>query len=43
MGVAGVARRDAHSAGALCGVKVEEPVLPRGVTGEIGKLEPGTI
>ena len=39
MGAAGVARRDAHSAGALCGFTIEVPELLRGVTGEIGELE----
>ena len=43
MGAAGVARRDAHSAGALCGFTVEVPELLGGVTGEIGELELGTI
>ena len=43
MGVAEVARRDAHSAGALCGFTVEVPELVGGVTGEISELEPRTI
>ena len=43
MGAAGVARRDAHSAGALCGFTGEVPELVVGVTGETGDLELGTI
>ena len=43
MGAAGVARRDAHSAGALCGFTAEVPELVGAVTGEIGELKLGTI
>ena len=43
MGAAGVARRDAHSAGALCGFTVEVPELLGGVIGEIGEIELGSI
>ena len=43
MGAAGVARRDNHSIGALCGFTDEVPELVVGATGEIGKLELGTI
>ena len=43
MGATVVARRDAHSAGALCGFTVEVPELHEGVTGKIGELELGTI
>ena len=43
MGAAGVARRDAHSAGALCGFTIEVAELVGGGTGEIGELELGTI